>query len=87
MLTSDNPRSEEPLAILDDIRVAAPAAEIIPDRGEAILRTILSAHPAEVVLIAGKGHESYQEIAGVRRPFSDVTQARAALTARQEIAQ
>ncbi len=87
VLTSDNPRSEEPLAILDDIRVAAPAAEIIPDRGEAILRTILSAHPAEVVLIAGKGHESYQEIAGVRRPFSDVTQARAALTARQEIAQ
>ncbi len=85
VLTSDNPRSEEPQAILDDIRVAAPAAEIIADRGEAILRTILSAHPAEVVLIAGKGHESYQEIAGVRRPFSDVTQARAALTARQEI--
>jgi UDP-N-acetylmuramyl tripeptide synthase len=86
-LTSDNPRSEDPQAILDDIRVAAPAAEMIADRSEAIRRTILSAHPAEVVLIAGKGHESYQEIAGVRRPFSDVAQARAALVARREMAQ
>jgi len=84
VLTSDNPRSEDPQAILDDIRVAAPTAESIVDRGEAIRRTIVAAHPADVVLLAGKGHEPYQEIAGVRRPFSDVTQARAALDARRE---
>jgi UDP-N-acetylmuramoyl-L-alanyl-D-glutamate--2,6-diaminopimelate ligase len=86
VLTSDNPRSEDPQAILDDIRAAAPTAEMIVDRSEAIRRTVLSAHPAEVVLIAGKGHESYQEIAGVRRPFSDVAQTRAALAARREMA-
>lgn len=84
VLTSDNPRSEDPDAILADICVAAPSAEVIADRAEAIRRTIVSAHPAEVVLIAGKGHESYQEIAGVRRPFSDIAQASAALVARRE---
>jgi UDP-N-acetylmuramyl-tripeptide synthetase len=87
VLTSDNPRSEDPLAILDDIRVSAPAAEVIPDRAVAIRQTILAAHPAEVILLAGKGHETYQESAGVRRPFSDVREARAALSARQERAQ
>jgi UDP-N-acetylmuramyl-tripeptide synthetase len=86
VLTSDNPRSEDQQAILDQIGVGAPTAEIIVDRGEAIRRTLLSAHPAEVILIAGKGHESYQEIAGVRRPFSDATHARLALLARQEVA-
>jgi UDP-N-acetylmuramoyl-L-alanyl-D-glutamate--2,6-diaminopimelate ligase len=59
---------------------------MIVDRSEAIRRTLLSAHPAEVILLAGKGHESYQEIAGVRRPFSDVRQAHAALAARREMA-
>ncbi len=86
VLTSDNPRGENPQAILDDIRVAATGAEIIADRAEAIRQTILLAHPADVVLIAGKGHESYQEIAGVRRPFSDAAEARAALAARREMA-
>ncbi len=85
ILTSDNPRSEDPEAILDQIRVAAPAAEVIAERGEAIRRTILAADAADVVLIAGKGHEPYQEIGGVRRPFSDVAQARSALAARQEL--
>jgi UDP-N-acetylmuramyl-tripeptide synthetase len=84
VLTSDNPRSEDPLAILEDIRVTATRAEVIPDRAVAIRQTILAAHPAEVILLAGKGHETYQESAGVRRPFSDVTEARAALSARQE---
>ncbi|MCB1941385.1 MAG: UDP-N-acetylmuramyl-tripeptide synthetase, partial [Candidatus Accumulibacter sp.] len=84
VLTSDNPRSEDPQAIVDDIRVGAPAAEIVADRADAIRRTILAAHPADVVLIAGKGHEAYQEAGGVRRPFSDAAQARAALAARQE---
>jgi len=84
VLTSDNPRSEDPLAILTEIRQAAVSAEVIADRGEAIHKTILEAHPADVILLAGKGHEPYQEIAGVRRPFSDVTQAQAALAARRE---
>ncbi|WP_374680730.1 UDP-N-acetylmuramoyl-L-alanyl-D-glutamate--2,6-diaminopimelate ligase [Accumulibacter sp.] len=87
VLTSDNPRGEDAQTILDEIRVAAPNAEVLVDRGEAIRRTILAAHPAEVVLIAGKGHESYQETHGVRRPFSDAAQARAALAARQETSQ
>jgi murE/murF fusion protein len=85
VLTSDNPRGEDAQMILEEIRVAAPAAEVLVDRGQAIRRTILAAHPADVVLIAGKGHESYQEMGGVRRPFSDAAQARAALTARQEM--
>jgi UDP-N-acetylmuramyl-tripeptide synthetase len=84
VVTSDNPRSEDPATIIEEICTAAHGAEIIPDRAEAIRRTILSAHPAEVILLAGKGHEPYQEIAGERRPFSDLEQARAALAARQE---
>ncbi len=87
VLTSDNPRSENEHAILADILAGAPTALVIADRGEAIRRTLLAAHPADVVLIAGKGHEPYQEIAGVRRPFSDGAQARAALADRQEPAQ
>ncbi len=84
VLTSDNPRSEDPVAILEEIRVAAPEAQVIPDRAQAIAQTIAAAHPADVILLAGKGHEPYQEIAGVRRPFSDLEQARAALSARKE---
>ncbi len=84
VLTSDNPRSEDPAAILDEIRAAAPQAEVIADRAQAIRRSVLAAHPAEVILLAGKGHEPYQEIAGVRRPFSDVDAALAALEARRE---
>jgi len=86
VLTSDNPRSEDAQAIIDAIHSAAPGAEVIADRGEAIRRTIVTAHPADVVLLAGKGHEPYQEIAGVRRPFSDAAEARAALAARREVA-
>ena len=82
VLTSDNPRSEDPAAIIAQINAAAPAAEVIAERGEAIARTIATADSADVILLAGKGHEPYQEIAGIRRPFSDVEQARAALAAR-----
>jgi UDP-N-acetylmuramyl tripeptide synthase len=85
VLTSDNPRSEQPAAIVEEIRVAAPTAEVIVDRGQAIRQTILAAHPADVILLAGKGHEPYQEIAGVRRPFSDIAEAHAALAARLEV--
>ncbi len=85
VLTSDNPRSEDPLAILAQIRQGlAPvvAAEVEPDRAQAIAGVLARAAAQDVVLIAGKGHEDYQEVAGVRRPFSDMAQARAALQAR-----
>ena len=83
-LTSDNPRSEDPQTIIEQIREAAPQAAVIADRAAAIRTVIRAAHPADVVLLAGKGHEPYQEICGVRRPFSDIAEARAALAARQE---
>lgn len=85
VLTSDNPRSEDPTAIVGEIAAGAPSAELIVDRREAIRRTLLTAHPADVVLIAGKGHEAYQEISGVRHAFSDAGEARAALMARHEV--
>ena len=83
--TSDNPRDEAPAAILADVVAgfASPAAvEVIEDRRAAIARAIGSAAARDVLLIAGKGHEDYQEIAGVKQPFSDVTEARQALAAR-----
>ncbi|WP_153111896.1 UDP-N-acetylmuramoyl-L-alanyl-D-glutamate--2,6-diaminopimelate ligase [Propionivibrio limicola] len=84
VLTSDNPRRENPQTIIEEIYVAAPGAEVIADRAEAIRAAVLGAEAGDVVLLAGKGHEPYQEIAGVRRPFSDAEEARAALAARQE---
>ncbi len=81
MLTSDNPRSENPLAILAEVQAGAPGAETIADRAAAIRRAVLVAAPEDVVLLAGKGHEAYQEIHGVRTHFSDVEQAEAALVA------
>jgi UDP-N-acetylmuramyl-tripeptide synthetase len=81
-LTSDNPRSEDPLQILADIAVGAPGAEQVPDRTLAIQTAIAAATSADVVLLAGKGHEPYQEIAGRRLPFSDLAVARSALAAR-----
>lgn len=86
VLSSDNPRHEDPLSILDEIRSGVLSAEVIVDRSVAIRQTILTAHPAEVIPIAGKGHEPYQEIAGVRKPFSDLSEARAALAVRREMA-
>lgn len=86
VLTSDNPRSEDPLQILAQMQagLAAPArAWVEPDRAAAIDRAVREAQARDVVLLAGKGHEDYQEIAGVRRPFSDFDQARAALRRRR----
>jgi UDP-N-acetylmuramoyl-L-alanyl-D-glutamate--2,6-diaminopimelate ligase len=81
-LTSDNPRSEEPAAIIDEIRpgVRVPH-EVCVDRREAIHAAVGAARAGDVVLLAGKGHEPYQEIAGRRRPFSDAEEARIALEA------
>jgi UDP-N-acetylmuramoyl-L-alanyl-D-glutamate--2,6-diaminopimelate ligase len=82
VLTSDNPRGEDPSAILRDIAAGAGAdVETIPDRADAIRSAILAAAPDDVIVIAGKGHEPYQEINGVRHPFSDVDQTRDALEA------
>jgi len=88
VLTSDNPRSEDPAAILAGIAAGIPAARrdrvtVIPDRRAAIGHAIAQAGAADTVLIAGKGHERWQEIAGVRWPFDDAEVARAALATRE----
>ena len=85
VVTSDNPRSEDPAAILHQIlqgTIAGNTVQAEPDRAAAIALAIAEAAPADVVLIAGKGHEDTQETAGVRLPFSDMAHAQAALQAR-----
>jgi UDP-N-acetylmuramoyl-L-alanyl-D-glutamate--2,6-diaminopimelate ligase len=83
IVTSDNPRSEPPRAIIDAVIAGAHADyHVEEDRATAIVRAVREAGPEDIVLIAGKGHESYQEIAGVRLPFSDAEVARAALARR-----
>ena len=70
--TSDNPRTEAPEAILEDIRRGLDDdALVIEDRRVAIERAVAHAQPGDVLLIAGKGHEQYQEVDGVRLPFDD----------------
>ena len=81
-VTSDNPRNEKPQAIIDDIvEGMSHERRIEPDRARAIFEAIGGARPGDVVLIAGKGHEDYQEVAGERWPFSDVSVANKALEA------
>ncbi|MCZ8253548.1 MAG: UDP-N-acetylmuramoyl-L-alanyl-D-glutamate--2,6-diaminopimelate ligase [Hylemonella sp.] len=83
VLTNDNPRSESPEAILAQIRAGAPGARVEADRARAIAGALTQADARDVVLVAGKGHEDYQETAGVRTPFSDREQVGRALRARQ----
>jgi UDP-N-acetylmuramoyl-L-alanyl-D-glutamate--2,6-diaminopimelate ligase len=83
IVTSDNPRSEDPLAIIEEVVAGAPGLEVEPDRRAAIGRAIESAREGDVVLIAGKGHEQGQEIAGVVHPFDDRDVARELLRALQ----
>jgi UDP-N-acetylmuramoyl-L-alanyl-D-glutamate--2,6-diaminopimelate ligase len=91
VITSDNPRSEDPARIIDEVNLGAQpemkqrGAEVmtIVDRREAILHAVAQAQPEDVVLIAGKGHEKYQELSGVTLPFDDVAVAREALEARR----
>jgi len=73
IVTSDNPRSEDPLKIIKDILsgMSGKNAVVIPDRREAIHKAIEMAKENDIILIVGKGHEDYQEINGVRYPFSD----------------
>ena len=81
VVTSDNPRGEDPHRIIEQILAGIPgkAVEAIEDRQVAIFSAIHRARPGDVILLAGKGHETYQEIAGVRHPFSDREVAAAAL--------
>jgi UDP-N-acetylmuramoyl-L-alanyl-D-glutamate--2,6-diaminopimelate ligase len=80
VVTSDNPRSEDPQRIIADVLAGMkPLTASEPDRRVAIQSVISSADKLDVVLIAGKGHEPYQEIAGVRHPFSDLAEAKSAL--------
>ena len=85
VVTSDNPRTEDPAAIIADILPGLPAGAahlVLPDRRAAITRAIAEAGPADVVLIAGKGHEDYQIIGTTKHPFDDALVARQALEAR-----
>ncbi len=88
ILTSDNPRYEDPGAIIEQvlhgIRGARenPHVVVEPDRRQAIGRALEAAGPGDIVVIAGKGHETYQEIAGQRFPFDDALEARLALSVR-----
>ncbi len=86
VVTSDNPRSEDPLAIIEavvsGVDPAARAAGVVrvePDRRTAIVSAIAEAQPGDLVVVAGKGHERYQEIDGRQLPFDDREVARAAL--------
>ena len=81
LLTSDNPRSESPRAIIAEILAGAPGARVIVDRREAIATAIAEAKSNDVILLAGKGHEGYQEVAGAFHPFSDLAEADLALAA------
>ena len=77
VVTSDNPRGEEPLAIIQDVLQGSGAeVEIDPDRRSAIARAVGLAESGDVVVIAGKGHEQGQEIAGEKLPFDDRDVAR-----------
>jgi UDP-N-acetylmuramoyl-L-alanyl-D-glutamate--2,6-diaminopimelate ligase len=88
LVTSDNPRSEAPAAIIAqivagmDVNDPASTVQAIEDRAAAILAAVKHAARADVILLAGKGHEPYQEIKGRKLPFSDAEHAALALTAR-----
>jgi UDP-N-acetylmuramyl-tripeptide synthetase len=80
IVTSDNPRNEDPCAIIEEITSGMEANfHVEEDRAAAIDRAIRHARPGDIVLIAGKGHEDYQEIKGVKLPFNDVEVAQRAL--------
>jgi UDP-N-acetylmuramoyl-L-alanyl-D-glutamate--2,6-diaminopimelate ligase len=91
VITSDNPRSEDPARIIDEVNLGAQpetrqgGAKVLTmvDRREAIRHAVSHAQPDDVVLIAGKGHEKYQEIGSETLPFDDVGVAREALEARR----
>jgi UDP-N-acetylmuramyl-tripeptide synthetase len=84
VVTSDNPREENPAAIVSQILLGlthSNAVHVEVDRALAIARTLTQAKPVDVVLLAGKGHENYQDVLGVKHPFSDRAHAEATLGA------
>jgi len=87
IITSDNPRSEEPLKIIKDIEEGVVESNYLiePDRKKAIRKAIEMAGEGDIVLIAGKGHEDYQEIKGVRYRFSDREVAEEAIRERLRV--
>ena len=75
IITSDNPRDEEPRAIMEDIKTGIQKTDgayiEIPDRQEAIRYAITHGEPGDIIVLAGKGHEDYQEIEGVQYPMDE----------------
>ncbi|RYY97900.1 MAG: UDP-N-acetylmuramoyl-L-alanyl-D-glutamate--2,6-diaminopimelate ligase, partial [Comamonadaceae bacterium] len=85
VVTSDNPRGEKPAAIIGQILLGLTrpdAAQVEPDRARAIAGTLAQAAPADVVLLAGRGHEAWQEVAGEKIAFSDRAHAADAIARR-----
>ncbi len=80
-VTDDNPRFEDPAAIRAEILAACPGATEIGDRGTAIREAVAVLGPGDLLVIAGKGHETGQTVAGVTHPFDDAVVARAAVAA------
>ncbi len=79
VLTSDNPRSEDPQAVLREMAAGAPDALVIADRADAIAHAVSLAGPGDTVVVAGKGHETGQDVGGVVTPFDDRVVLRSAL--------
>ena len=89
IITSDNPRTEDPVSIVEEVALGVPAASRahvikIIDRREAIMKAVSMARPGDAVLIAGKGHEDYQIVGTVKKPFDDRVVAREALRAMEK---
>ncbi len=76
VLTSDNPRDEDPMSIIHEMQTGVMPTEarktlVMADREEAIKTACMMAKENDIILVAGKGHENYQEIKGVKHPFDD----------------
>ena len=86
IITSDNPRTEDPHAIIEDILSGIDnpqAVEVIQDRKEAIRRAIAEAQHGDTIILAGKGHELYQEINGIKHPFDEAAEVQKAAALRK----
>lgn len=87
ILTSDNPRNEDPMAILEQMQAGVPPVDVkktktIEDRHEAIRQAVAFAKSHDIILVAGKGHETYQEIKGIKHDFDDRVELREAFAER-----